>query len=91
MAQGEKALGNKNVLPGTAIATFVNGRWPNLKTGNHAALYIGPVSDGLYILDQWKSNTKKRISIRLISRKGRNADGTYINPSDNADAFSVIE
>ncbi len=89
--QGEKVLGNKNILPGTAIATFVNGRWPNLKKGNHAAFYIGQVSDGLYILDQWKSSEKDRISIRFIPKKGTLPDGTYIRPSDNADAFSVIE
>lgn len=89
--EGAKVLGNKDIQPGTAIATFVNGRWPNLKHGNHAAFYIGQVSDGLYILDQWKAPTKKSISIRFVSRKGRNSDGTYINPSDNADAFSVIE
>lgn len=28
--EGEKVLGNKKILPGTAIATFVNGRWPGL-------------------------------------------------------------
>ncbi len=89
--EGEKVLGNKKVLPGTAIATFVNGRWPNLKKGNHAAFYIGQVSDGLYILEQWNTPAKKNISIRFISRKGRKPDGTYSNPSDNADAFSAIE
>ena len=78
--EGEKVAGNKNILPGTAIATFVNGRWPNLKKGNHAAFYIGQVSDGLYILDQWKSPTKKAISIRFITRKGRNPDGSYPQP-----------
>jgi hypothetical protein len=89
--QGEKVLGNKAILPGTAIATFVNGKWPNLKKGNHAAFYIGQVSDGLYILDQWKAPEKKRISIRFIPKRGVLPNGTYVMPSDNAEAFSVIE
>ena len=39
--EGEKVLGNKKILPGTAIATFVNGRWPGLPKGNHSAFYLG--------------------------------------------------
>lgn len=89
--QGEKVLGNKNLLPGTAIATFENGRWPGRRTGNHSAFYLGQVSDGIYIIDQWPSPTKKTISIRFIHKKRRNSDGTYFDASDNADAFSVIE
>lgn len=33
----------------------------------------------------------KKISIRFIRKQRRNPDGTYANPSDNADAFWVIE
>lgn len=35
--QGAAVLNNKQLRPGTAIATFVKGRYPRLNTGNHAA------------------------------------------------------
>ena len=38
--QGERVLDNANIRPGTAIATFVNGRYPNKPTGNHAAFFL---------------------------------------------------
>lgn len=89
--QGEPVLGNKKILPGTAIATFVKGRWPNLRKGNHSALYLGQVSDGIYVIDQWPLNDRDTISKRFIRVRKKNADGTYDRPSDNAAAFSVIE
>lgn len=89
--EGEKVLGNTTILPGTAIATFEHGRWPNKRTGNHSAFYLGQVSDGIYVIDQWPAPTKKTISIRFIRKKRRNPDGSYYNPTDNADAFSVIK
>lgn len=90
--EGEKALGNKNLTPGTAIATFVNGRYPSHSHGNHAAFYVGQVSDGIYVIDQWTNmTTKPQISKRFIRSKGKNKQGAYIEPSDNADAFSVTK
>jgi len=35
--------------------------------------------------------TKKKISKRFIRSLGKDAKGNYIRPSENADAFSVIE
>lgn len=89
--QGIKVLGNKTILPGTAIANFENGRWPGRSKGNHSAFYLGQVSDGIYVVDQWPSPEKKNISIRFIRKKGRHQDRTYSNPTDNADAFWVID
>jgi hypothetical protein len=41
---------------------------------------------------QWKDMaTKPKISKRFIRTKGKNKSGQYIDPSNNADAFSVIE
>jgi hypothetical protein len=37
--EGAAVLENKEILPGTAIATFVNGRYPNLRSGNHAVFF----------------------------------------------------
>jgi hypothetical protein len=90
--QGAPAVGNKAMAEGTAIATFANGRWPGLQHGNHAAFYLGQVSDGIYVIDQWKSNAgKPRISKRFLQRLGKDSQGKYIRPTENADAYSVIE
>jgi hypothetical protein len=83
--------GRTNPCKRTAIATFVNDRWPANPHGNHAAFYLGKVSTGMYIMDQWNRADKKEISSRFIYRLGKNKDGSYVRPSDNADAFSVIE
>ena len=40
------------------------------------------------VMDQWAG--KKTISSRLMRFKGKNKDGTYPDPSNNADALSVI-
>lgn len=66
---GEKVLGNKTLRPGTAIAPFVNGRWPGLAHGNHAAFYLGQVSDCIYVVDQWAAKEKRFISKRFICVK----------------------
>jgi hypothetical protein len=84
-------MGDRSLAPGTAIATFVKGKWPAKPRGNHAAFYLGQVSNGMYIMDQWNRSDKSTISSRFIYRLGKNKDGTYVRPSDNADAFSVIE
>jgi hypothetical protein len=90
--EGAKVLGNKNLPVGTAIATFVDGRYPNRKHGNHSAFYLGQVANGIYIIDQWPSmTTKPRIKKRFIYAQGKGKNGKFINPTENADAFSVIE
>ena len=89
--QGEPVLGNKVLKTGTAIATFVKGRYPNRPHGNHAALYVRQAADGFYVADQWKSAKKTEISVRIIRSLGRDKKGNFVNPSENADAFFVIE
>lgn len=87
--QGDEVVNSKTLQQGTAIATFVNGRYANNSHGNHAAFYMGQASDGIYILDQWRS--KAKIGKRFIRKKGKDARGRFIDPSNNADAFFVIE
>lgn len=89
--QGEAVFGNAVLRPGTAIATFVKGRYPNRSHGNHAALYVGQAPDGIYIADQWKAAKKTTISVRKITSQGKDKKGNFIQASDNADAFFVIE
>src|SRR4051794_36437831 len=80
--QGEPVVGNKKIIEGTAIATFVNGKWPGLATGNHSGFYLGQVSNGIYIMDQWPNmTTKPKISKRFLYRLGKDKSGKYINPT----------
>jgi len=85
-------LGSK-VTRGTAIATFVNGRYPNKSHGNHAAIVLRVMPSGIWVVDQWKG--KEGITARLIRipppHQQYNQDGTFKRPSDNALAFYVIE
>ncbi|WP_296002459.1 BPSL0067 family protein [Rugamonas sp.] len=89
--QGAAVFGNSSLKKGTAIATFVNGKYANMNHGNHAALYMGQTPDGIRVMDQWKTKKVKFISSRTIHSKGKTKSGAYIRPSDNADAFFVIE
>ena len=77
------------IIIGTAIATFVEGKYQNHGTGNHAAFYISQDAVGIWVVDQW--STSGTIRKRQLRFKGRNKDGTFIDPSNNGDAFSVIE
>lgn len=90
--EGKTVKGEVAIAKGAAIATFVDGKYSNNSHGNHAALYIGQDSGGIWMMDQWKGDPKKpKVSKRYVRSKGKNADGAYIDPSNNADAFSVIE
>jgi hypothetical protein len=71
--------------PGTAIATFVNGRYPQTgSTGMHAAIYLGQNAEGIQVVDQWRA--QGRVLPRTIPwtprRPGLSNDGS---------AFSAIE
>lgn len=96
---GTNVMDNRNLTPGTAIATFVNGRYRSLKKGNHTAFFLrfaGP-GEGFWVMDQWKDgggrSSKPFISARQIRPKkdAQNADGSWKQASDDARAFSVIE
>ncbi|TWB21905.1 hypothetical protein FBZ89_104153 [Nitrospirillum amazonense] len=87
--EGSAVRGNTSLKMGTAIATFVNGKYPSHSHGNHAAFYISQDSTGIWVVDQY--STSHGIFKRHLSFKGKNEDGTYKNPSNNGDAFSVIE
>lgn len=89
--QGEAVVGNTALRAGTAIATFERGRYPNRPHGNHAALYIRQGANGIYVADQWKSAGKTEISVRLLPSLGKDKKGNFKHPSNNADAFFIIE
>ncbi|MDA8453433.1 BPSL0067 family protein [Acidovorax sp. GBBC 3334] len=87
--EGAAVKGNTLLAKGTAIATFVDGRYPNKATGNHAALYVGQDAGGIYVIDQWSSSGT--IQSRKLPFLGKGKNGSWANPSGNDDAFSVVE
>lgn len=89
---GKKVIGEAGIIKGTAIATFVDGSYQSNSTGNHAALFVKQDADGIYIMDQWASDDRKpKVSMRYVKRRGTRPDGSFKDPSNNADAYSVIE
>ena len=80
--EGAKVKG-ASITKGTAIATFKNGHYPNDPTGNHAAIYIDQDSGGVNVWDQWKDRPVHKRKIRF--------QGGHGSPSNDGDAFSVIE
>jgi hypothetical protein len=89
--KGEEVVGNTSIKKGTAIATFTNGKYPNRSSGNHAAFYVGEGLGGIYVMDQWKTKPTGRVSSRFIRSLGKDKRGRFIRPSNNADAYSIIE
>jgi hypothetical protein len=71
--EGEKLKGpgDPPLEPGTPIATFEDGKYPNRSTGNHAAIVIEPgVKDGkegYWVLDQSRENPANRRFIAFNS------------------------
>ena len=90
--QGALVKTAKDIAKGTAIATFVEGVYPNKSTGNHAALFISQDNTGITVMDQWKGDPNKpTISSRKIRFKGVK-DGKLVEPlSNNGDAYYVID
>ena len=90
--EGIKVRGNGGTIKrGTAVATFVNGRYPSGLHGKHAALYLEQDATGEWVMDQWEGESKPTISKRLMLFKGKTGDGkSFVDPANNGDALSVI-
>jgi hypothetical protein len=80
--EGEKVRSSE-ILTGTAIATFINGVYPSHSHGNHAAIYVEQVADGLVVWDQWTGQPVHKRTIHFRDGVG--------DLSNDGDAFSVIE
>jgi len=82
--QGQKVRGNGMISRGTAIATFVNGVYPNWIHGNHAAIFLYETADGIRVIDQWTGRTHHYPQERTIHWGGDNL-------SNNGNAYYVVE
>ena len=89
--EGKSVMEMGTIIKGMAIATYVGGKYQSLSTGNHAAYLISKDGNGIWIMDQWANSKKKMVSKRYIRCKGKPPSGAYREPSDNADAYSIIE
>jgi len=87
--EGAAVKGNARIRRGTAIATFSSGTYANGSSGNHAAIYLSQDATGIMVIDQWSASGT--IRLRRLPFRGQDKDGRYITPSNNGDAFSVIE
>ena len=97
---GERVVESTALLPGTAIATFVKGRYPGAAQRRHAAFFLryGPrdskgIATSFWVIEQYNHPPIQRIQARLLPLKpGAQApDGTWPDASNNANAFYVIE
>ena len=57
-----------SIAPGSIIATFKNGKYPNV-TGYHAAIYIRHDKNGIWVWDQWVGKPVHRRLIRIRKDK----------------------
>ena len=93
---GENVMEARNRLtPGTAIATFVNGRYPRSdQIPKHAAIFLRSAgAGGIWVMDQWKQRDGIRARMIHIARPREVPDAAGVWPRANnvAQAFYVIE
>ena len=84
--EGSKVRGASDLGAGTAIATFVNGKYGNRRTGNHAALYLSQDKGGIWVIEQYRNIKDGLIAKRYIPFRGGQGSA-----SNDGDAYSVIE
>lgn len=83
--KGPIVKGNISISRGTAIATFnAAGKYPNHSTGNHAAVYLGQDSTGIWVYDQW-------VAKGFVSKRHIRFKGTPGMSSNDGDDYFVIE
>ena len=89
--EGAAVRGNLTLPVGTAIATFVKGRYLSKPHGNHAAFYVGQDACGLYVVDQWKDPKKSTIGRRPLLFADHLRANEKKDSVDIGDNYSVIE
>lgn len=77
--------GFKSIKPGTAIATFVKGHYPQgRRHGPHAAIFLRATEAGIYVMDQFA--TQIGVQQRFIPWH----HPSNKRPSNNATAYSTV-
>lgn len=96
----ESNVPGRKLERGTAIATFVKGRYPfHEGQHRHACFFLrygAPASDGLpsgfWVVEQWNHPPMAAIQARFMQRKGKiQPNGEFPNASNNAESFYAIE
>lgn len=95
----------RSIQQGTAIATFINGRYPTVGH-RHAAFFLRPTTScthdaktnrckilSIHVMDQWNSNPGAPHPKDKISARDVRIYGKTAAwpPSDNASVFYIIE
>lgn len=89
---GAHVKSTPNLTRGTAIATFVNGRYPQGPSPKHACIFLSHSGVGIWVLDQYTNSRtiiKRRIDVPRNSVQS--PDGSWPRANNNAQAFYVIE
>lgn len=91
--RGAHVVDTAGIVPGTAIATFdEHGHYPNRSHGNHAAIFLASAGAAIWVIDQWRGDSRRPwVDRRLIYPQRPLKDGTFIDASNAAGAFYVIE
>lgn len=84
--EGKKITkGDFTISQGTAIATFVNGKYSHLGGGNqHAAIYLWQDATGIWVLDQFRTQG-------AVAKRNIRWEPSWPGKSNDANAFFVIE
>lgn len=103
--QGAHVVDQASIWPGTAIATLENGRYPNNPHNNHVAFFYkfgkrnpNGTWASIFIVEQYRPSGgypgSGQIQLREIPARGKvdpKFGDHWRDPSNNADAFYIIE
>lgn len=86
---GDRAKGNKKLVPGTPLATFGEDGKYTKGRGSHTALFVREDRGGLWVFDQYKSSSgnQKPVDVRYLKYGGKPGASSA---NDGAN-YSVIE
>jgi hypothetical protein len=84
---------------GTLIGTLVDGKWPGRAHGNHVGIYGGSAKRSVttgnitsfVLVEQFRHPNVTKIQARELHNKGKGPNGRYVDISNNAGAFYIIE
>ena len=93
--QGAIVRGSNTIIKGTAVATFVDEKYPPAAGKHHrhghAAFYVSQDDTGVLVMDQWDDAGKPTVSSRRMAFRGKDSKGNFVDISNNGDALYVVE